>query len=93
MIKIWEVRYPNLLKGIVRFSTTVLLMFCISFSCFHSKDRLDTIKYVNEKEMCKKFLVYIEACYSGSMFLNLSGNLGVVAVTVTNDQEPSRGWN
>ena len=58
----------------------------------HSKDLLDGIKTMHEKQMYKKFLLYIEACYSGSMFLNLPEDLNVVAVTAANDQESSWGW-
>ena len=58
----------------------------------HSKDLLDGIKTMHEKQMYKKFLLYIEACYSGSMFLNLPEDLNVVAVTAANDKESSWGW-
>ena len=58
----------------------------------HSKDLLDGIKTMHEKQMYKKFLLYIEACYSGSMFLNLPEDLNVVAVTAANAEESSWGW-
>ena len=58
----------------------------------HSKELLDAINTMHEKEMYNKFVLYIEACYSGSMFLKLPDNLNVVAVTAANDQESSWGW-
>jgi legumain len=58
----------------------------------HSKDLLNAIKTMHEKEMYNKFVLYIEACYSGSMFLNLPEDLNVVAVTAANDNESSYGW-
>jgi legumain len=58
----------------------------------HSKDLLDAIKTMHSKQMYNKFVLYIEACYSGSMFLNLPEDLNVVAVTAANDKESSWGW-
>ena len=58
----------------------------------HSKDLLDAINTMHEKEMYNKFVVFVDACYSGSMFINLPDNLNVVAVTAANDQESSWGW-
>lgn len=58
----------------------------------HSKDLLDGIKTMHEKQMYKKFVLYIEACYSGSMFLELPEDLNVVAITAANDHESSWGW-
>ena len=58
----------------------------------YSKDLLGAIQTMHEKQMYKKFLLYIEACYSGSMFLNLPEDLNVVAVTAANDHESSWGW-
>ena len=47
---------------------------------------------MHDKQMYKKFLLYIEACFSGSMFLNLPEDLNVVAVTAANAEESSWGW-
>ena len=58
----------------------------------YSKDLLDAIQTMHEKQMYNKFVLYVEACYSGSMFLNLPEYLNVVAVTAANDQESSWGW-
>ena len=58
----------------------------------HSKDLINAIKTMHEKQMYKKFLLYIEACYSGSMFLNLPEDLNIMAVTAAHDKESSWGW-
>ena len=58
----------------------------------YSKDLLDAIQTMHEKQMYNKFVLYVEACYSGSMFLNLPEDLNVLAVTSANDQESSWGW-
>ena len=58
----------------------------------HSKDLLNAIQTMYDKKMYKKFVLYIEACYSGSMFLNLPEDLNVVAITAANDKESSYGW-
>ena len=58
----------------------------------HSQVLLDAITAMHEKKMYNKFVLYIEACYSGSMFLKLPEDLNVVAVTAANDHESSWGW-
>ena len=58
----------------------------------YSKDLLDAIQTMHEKQMYNKFVLYVEACYSGSMFLNLPEDLNVVAVTAANDQESRWCW-
>ena len=58
----------------------------------HSQVLLDAITAMHEKKMYNKFVLYIEACYSGSMFLKLPTDLNVVAVTAANDHESSWGW-
>ena len=58
----------------------------------YSRDLLDTINKMHEKKMYKKFLIYVDACYSGSMFQDLPENLNVVAVTAASDQESSWSW-
>ena len=58
----------------------------------HSKELLDAIKTMHEKQMYNKFVLYIEACHAGSMFLNLPEDLNVVAVTAAHDKESSWGW-
>ena len=67
-------------------------VLCLPNGDLHSKDLLAAIEKMHEKKMYKKFVLYIEACFSGSMFLKLPDNLNVVAVTAANDQESSWGW-
>ena len=58
----------------------------------YADDLLGAIKTMHEKQMYKKFLLYIEACHSGSMFVNLPEDMNVVAVTAANPEESSWGW-
>lgn len=67
-------------------------VLCLPGGRLHSADLLDAIKKMHEKKMYNKFVLYIEACYSGSMFLNLPEDLNVLAVTAANDHESSWGW-
>lgn len=55
----------------------------------YSDQLLDAIKTMHSKGMYKKFVLYVEACFSGSMFLNLPEDLNVVAVTAANEKESS----
>lgn len=55
----------------------------------YSDELLEAIQTMHKKGMYKKFLLYIEACFSGSMFANLPEDLNVVAVTAANDHESS----
>lgn len=44
---------------------------------------------MHQKGMYNKFVYYLEACYSGSMFQNLPTNLNVYATTAANARESS----
>ena len=57
-----------------------------------SEDLLKMIQTMHGKQMYKKFVLYIEACVSGSMFTDLPEDLNVVAITAANDHESSWGW-
>lgn len=65
--------------------------------CFPSED-LDkedfqsTLKKMHDKKMFKHFVLYIEACYSGSMGLGFPEDLGISIVTAANEAESSWGW-
>lgn len=63
------------------------------FACsaeIHAQDLLDAFKTMQKKKMYKTMVVYVEACYSGSMFKKiLPKNMGIYAVTPTNDYIPS----
>lgn len=52
----------------------------------------DTLKQMAAKKMFKHFVLYIEACYSGSMGLDFPEDLGISIVTAANDHESSWGW-
>ena len=58
----------------------------------YSDDLLKTIQTMHDKQMYKKFVLYVEACVSGSMFNDLPEDLNVVAITAANDHESSWGW-
>jgi len=56
----------------------------------YSNDLLDTISTMHQQDKYKKMVFYIEACYSGSMFIKkLQKDIGVYAVTAANDHESS----
>ena len=55
----------------------------------YSDELLGAIKTMHSKGMYKKFVLYVEACFSGSMFLNFPEDLNVVAVTAANEKESS----
>ncbi|KAH7830550.1 putative Vacuolar-processing enzyme [Monocercomonoides exilis] len=61
-----------------------------SGSYLHAKDFIDTIVNMSKLNKFKKMLIYIEACYSGSMFEDLlPSNIGVFAMTAANGEENS----
>ena len=41
----------------------------------HKKDLHETFEYMHEKKLYGKMIIYIEACYSGSMLEGLSPNM------------------
>ena len=55
----------------------------------YSDDLFDAILTMREKRMYNKMVFYVEACYSGSMFMNYPSDLNVVAVTAANEDESS----
>jgi len=56
----------------------------------YSNHLLDAINNMHRQNKYKKMVFYIEACYSGSMFINkLNKDIGVFAVTAANDHESS----
>jgi len=54
-------------------------------------DLYKAIVKMHEKRMYNKMVFYVEACYSGSMFINYPTDLNVVAITAANDMESSWG--
>ena len=58
-----------------------------------SKDDFQaTLKKMHEQKKYKHFVLYIEACYSGSMGVGFPEDLGISIVTAANDSESSWGW-
>jgi len=56
----------------------------------YSNQLLDAINSMHAQNKYKKMVFYIEACYSGSMFIKrLRDDIGVFAVTAANDHESS----
>ena len=49
---------------------------------------INVIRAMHEKDVYNKFVLYVDACYSGSMFTRLPDDLNVVAVTASNEQSP-----
>lgn len=51
-----------------------------------------TISYMFEKKMYKEFVIFLEACESGSMFKHIDLNrMNAYAITATNETNPSFG--
>ena len=67
-------------------------VLCWPESDLSKEDFQNTLKKMAEKKMFKHFVLYIEACYSGSMGLNFPEDLGISIVTAANDHESSWGW-
>lgn len=53
------------------------------------KELLETLKYMHENKMYKRFLFLMEACYSGSMFKDLPSELNVYALTAADPEHSS----
>lgn len=56
-----------------------------------SKELNDTFKYMKENKMFKEMVFYLEACESGSMFDTLDDNMGIYALSASNERESSWG--
>jgi legumain len=53
---------------------------------------MNALQNMHDKKMYKKLVFYLEACYSGSMFLNiLPENLNIYTTTAANERESSYG--
>ena len=48
-----------------------------------------TLQYLYENKKYEKLVYYLEACESGSMFLNLPATWNIYAVSAANDRESS----
>jgi len=49
----------------------------------------ETFKFMKDKKMYKNIIFYLESCYSGSMFNNISPDLNVYSVTAASPSEQS----
>ncbi|THD18685.1 Peptidase C13 family protein [Fasciola hepatica] len=55
-----------------------------------AKQLNETLAYMNKARLYKKMVIYIEACYSGSMFRRiLPENIDILAVTAAHEDESS----
>jgi len=52
---------------------------------------MDTLNFMHDNKMYKEMVMYIEACYSGSMFANFKTDLDIYAITAANAKESSWG--
>ncbi|KAL1527885.1 hypothetical protein AB1Y20_009261 [Prymnesium parvum] len=57
----------------------------------HAKELVGALQTMNTKQMYKELVFYLEACESGSMFLNLPANIRIYATTAANAAESSWG--
>ena len=53
------------------------------------QELIDTLKYMHENKMYKRFLFLMETCYSGSMFKDLPSELNVYALTAADPEHSS----
>lgn len=58
----------------------------------YAKDLIPALKYMHEHKMYSKLMYYLEACESGSMFVDLPKDIGIYAVTAANASESSWGY-
>nr|XP_055032278.1 legumain-like [Misgurnus anguillicaudatus] len=64
-------------------------VFCFPNSPLYASDLIATIKQMAADRMFSKMVIYLEACYSGSMFTQLPSYIHVYAVTAANPIESS----
>ena len=67
-------------------------MLCLPYGNLYKDTFQETLLQMHEKKMYNHFVLYIEACYSGSMAAGFPDNLGVSIVTAANEHESSWGW-
>ncbi|EAR86978.1 peptidase C13 family protein (macronuclear) [Tetrahymena thermophila SB210] len=56
---------------------------------FYANDLISTFQKMHSKNMYNKLVYYLEACESGSMFVNLPTNLNIYALSAANPTESS----
>lgn len=57
----------------------------------YADDFIASLKTMYTKKLYKQLVYYLEACESGSMFLNLTSDLNIYAVSAANATESSWG--
>ena len=67
-------------------------VLCWPSSDLSKKEFVDTLTKMHEKKMFKHFVLYIEACFSGSMATGFPEDWNISIVTAANDHESSWGW-
>ncbi|KAK2915751.1 hypothetical protein Q8A67_000125 [Cirrhinus molitorella] len=61
--------------------------FCFPNSTLYASDLIETIKDMARDNKFSKMVIYLESCYSGSMFTTLPNNIQVYALTSTKPEE------
>ena len=61
----------------------------VGYTTVDEQELISTIKYMYDHKMYKRFLFLLEACYSGSMFVNLPADWNVYALTAADPEHSS----
>ena len=64
-------------------------VICFPDEDLYSDKLMEAFQTMREKKMFKKIVYYMEACYSGSMWKDLTADGGIYAVTAATDMESS----
>ena len=65
-------------------------VICFPNDDLHKNDLIKTFEQMHKKKIYSKLVIYVEACYSGSMFnKTLKEKLNIYAVTAANERESS----
>ena len=67
-------------------------VICFPSADLEKEDFQSTLKKMHDKKMYNHFVLYIEACYSGTMGAGFPDDLGISIVTAANEEESSWGW-
>ena len=57
----------------------------------YAKDLIDTLQYMHKHRMYNQLVFYMEACESGSMFIDLPTDMNIYVTTAANPDESSWG--
>ncbi|XP_043079692.1 legumain-like isoform X2 [Puntigrus tetrazona] len=64
-------------------------IFCFPNNTLHANDLIETIKEMARNKKFSKMVIYMESCFSASMFTQLPDNIHVYAVTAAGANERS----